>query len=404
MLFGLLGHTFTAYLNDMQIPLITIGFLTMRALPYHSKPLWAPIIDNVGLPFFANNFGHRKSWILLLQCSLILSIISLGLLDAKDDFTMICVLVIVTAILAAMHDTAMDAYRIELFSNTDSRGTAFVIYGFRVGLFASGVLGLYLSSLVGWQWTFTIMALLIVPSMVIVFLSKDKKKKPQKHVNFNRWLKDSFITPLVALHKIPNFSIIIALIGFYKLSDGYLDSMLIPFLMELGFNKPEIATFATPVMIVAGLMGTYAGNYFITRNNLIINLFCAELLAAITNLTFISLAIIGKSGFLLMCVSFFESFCSGISNIILIHYMSALCNRKFTATHYAILVCISGLTRTLLASTSGLVVVEAGWVNFFIISAFLSIPSLFCIFLLKHYSKAKSIANTSSHVKIEAME
>lgn len=378
----------------MQIPLITIGFLTIRALPYHSKPLWAPIIDNVGLPFFSNNFGHRKSWILVLQCALIISIISLGLLDITTNFALVVFVIVITAVLAATHDTAMDAYRIELFASTqEARGTAFVIYGFRGGLFASGVLGLYLSSLIGWQWTFITMALLIIPSMVIVFLSKDHKKTPPrpKHIHFNHWLKDSFLKPLEALRKIPNFYIIIALIGFYKLSDGYLDSMLMPFLMDLGFSKPEIATYATPVMILAGLLGTYAGSFFIARNHLITNLFCAELLAAITNLTFIILAIIGKSGFLLICVSFLESFCSGISNIILIHYMSVLCNRKFTATHYAILVCISGLTRTLLASTSGLVVIEAGWVNFFIISTFLSVPSLFCIFLLQHYSTYPSM-------------
>ena len=171
------------------------------------------------------------------------------------------------------------------------------------------------------------------------------------------------------------------------MSDGYLDAMLIPFLFELGFTKAQIAGYATSVMIIASLMGTYIGSYFITRYSMIKNLLCAELLAATTNLTFITLAVTGSSGLLLSCVAFIESFCSGVCNIILINYMSVLCHRKFTATHYAILISISGLTRTLLASTSGLVVIEAGWINFFIISAFLSVPSLFCIYLLQRSAK-----------------
>lgn len=390
LLFGLLGHTFTAYLNDMHVPLITIGFLTIRAFPYHSKPLWAPIVDNIGLPFFPKTAGHRKSWILAMQSALVLTILSLGFLDINTNFSLVCSVVILAAFLAATHDIAMDAYRIELFENNQgAKGTAFVIYGFRIGLFASGTLGLLLSSYIGWQLTFISMALLILPCMIIVSISKDLKEHPlpQTHLNFRSWLVEYFVKPIGALCSIPNFYIIFFLVAFYKMSDGYLDAMLMPFLLDLGFTKPEIASYATTLMIVAGLMGAYVGSDFITRYQLITNLLCAELLAAITNLAFIMLALTGKSVILLSCISFIESFCSGISNIILIHYMSELCNRKFTATHYAILVCISGLTRTLLASTSGLVVVEAGWVNFFIISSLLSIPSLFCIFLLKLYSK-----------------
>ena len=52
-----------------------------------------------------------------------------------------------------------------------------------------------------------------------------------------------------------------------------------------------------------------------------------------------------------------------MSNIILITYMSSLCNKKYIATHYAILISFSGLIRSFLAPTSGVVVETYGWHN-----------------------------------------
>jgi MFS transporter, PAT family, beta-lactamase induction signal transducer AmpG len=390
LVYALLGSTFTAYLDEMHVHLITIGFLTLRFLPYQSKPLWAPIVDNVGLPFFPVSFGQRKSWMIATQCILIICIITLGSLDINQYFSLVCCMAVLTAFFAATYDIAMEAYRIELFKkNQLNKGSSFVVYGFRIGLITSGSFGLYLSSLIGWQWTFITMAALIIPCMIVVLFSKDTKKIPRRSapIKFKQWFVSSFLHPIVKLYRIPNFYIVFLLVAFYKMSDGYLDAMLIPFLFELGFTKAQIAGYATSVMIIASLMGTYIGSYFITRYSMIKNLLCAELLAATTNLTFITLAVTGSSGPLLSCVAFIESFCSGVCNIILINYMSVLCHRKFTATHYAILISISGLTRTLLASTSGLVVTEAGWINFFIISAFLSVPSLFCIYLLQRSAK-----------------
>ncbi|MFI4983947.1 MAG: MFS transporter [Rickettsiales bacterium] len=390
LLFGLMGHTFTVYLNDMNIQIITIGFLSLRALPYHGKPLWAPIVDHISLPFSSRNFGQRKAWIITMQCILILCLIALGYFKISEHFFLVSVIAVITVFFAATKDIAMDGYRIELFmKNKLTQGTAFVVFGFRVGLVLSGTVGLYCSSLIGWQWTFIAMAGLIIPCMLVVALAKDNKKtsSSQKTISFTRWFKSSYYDSLIMLYKMPNFFIIFLLIAFYKVSDSYVDAMFMPFLLELGFSKNQIAEYAISVMIIASLLGTYVGTYLIDKYGLIRNLLCAELLAAFTNLTFIALVENGVTTLLLTAVAFIESFCSGICNIILITYLSSLCHRKFTATHYAVLLSISGITRTIIASTSGVVALEAGWVNFFIISALLSIPSLFCIYFLNRVSK-----------------
>jgi PAT family beta-lactamase induction signal transducer AmpG len=70
--------------------------------------------------------------------------------------------------------------------------------------------------------------------------------------------------------------------------------------------------------------------------------------------------------------------------------MSSLCNKKHVATHYAILISLSALTKSFLSPTSGVVIENFGWQNFFIISSLFSIPSLFCIYLLYWHNKKLS--------------
>jgi len=287
----------------------------------------------------------------------------------------------VTAFVAATYDIAMDAYRIELFKKAvSSQGNSFVMLGWRIGLITSAAFGLYLSAFVSWNWVFMILAAFIFPCIAVVYFSEETRVfASSKPFTFKIWFKEHFVQPFKSFIKLPDFYMIILLIAFYKMSDGYLEAMLIPFLREIGFSKTEIATLSNTTAIFASICGTFVGAYLFDRYNIIKVLFGAEILAATTNLLFIILAHAGNVPEFLVPIAFLESFCSGVCNVVLICYMSSLCQHRFTATHYAILISISGFSRTLMSSSSGLVANWLGWEQFFIISTLLSIPSLICI-------------------------
>jgi PAT family beta-lactamase induction signal transducer AmpG len=111
----------------------------------------------------------------------------------------------------------------------------------------------------------------------------------------------------------------------------------------------------------------------------------SELAACLSNLLFIFLVNAGINIALLSAVVVVESFITGICNIVLIQYISSLCSRKFTASHYAILISASSLTKNLLANSSGYVAAKYGWMQFFFFSSTLSIPSIICIWVLYRY-------------------
>ena len=226
----------------------------------------------------------------------------------------------------------------------------------------------------------------------MVCFSDDKIRynEKKKKLNYKIWFANKFIEPIKILITIPKFVLVLITIAFYKASDAYLDTMSIPFLMDIGFSKNEIAGVAKTCGIIGVVIGTFIGGILIMKTQFKFNLIFAEILASITNLQFLIFLTIKNNIVVLGVINLIESISYGMSNIILITYMSSLCNKKYIATHYAILISFSGLVRLFLSPTSGFVVETYGWYNFFVVSSLLSIPSLFCIYLLYWYNKRLS--------------
>ena len=382
IVFALLVSTSKAYLVDNHFSLELIGLSSLIVMPYSLKYLWSSSVDYFSIRIFPPTFGQRKGWIVLMQICLFLLIPMIGLIDLKSHKMMLFVLLLVIAIFGATHDVAMQAYRIEVFgANKQGRANSLVIFGFRVGFIISNIFALYLSTIIEWKWVFYVIALFMLPSTIVIWCSTDNKvANKQKHKDIKTLLWYNVIYPLILLKKVRNIGFIIIFIAFYKVSDTYIDSMQIAFFINVGFTKTQIAMIAKVVGTASAILGTFAGGLLIDRCRIELCLFMAEILAATSNLLFIIFLYVGVSLPALVTVNMVENICYGISNVVLITYMGTLCNRKFTATHFALMECIAITSRTILASTSGFVSAYYGWFIFFIISALLSIPSLLCIY------------------------
>ncbi|WHA05031.1 MFS transporter [Candidatus Bandiella numerosa] len=393
LIYAFLVTTTTVYFKDIGFSLVVIGLLSIKTMPYSFKYLWSPFIDSYSVKIFPKNFGLRKSWIISMQFILFISIGSFGYINAENNIYLLVMGLIFIGLIGATYDIAMEAYRIELFSkSTSGIGNAFVVYGFRIGFVISGIFGLFLSTIIEWKYVFVILSLFILPCIVVVYFSDDKIRynEEKRKLNYKIWFGNNFIEPIKILITIPKFALVLTTVAFYKASDAYLDTMAIPFLMDIGFSKNDIAGVAKICGIIGVIIGTFIGGILITKTQFKFNLIFAEILASITNLQFLIFLTIKNNIVVLGVINLIESISYGMSNIILITYMSSLCNKKYIATHYAILISFSGLVRLFLSPTSGFVVETYGWYNFFVVSSLLSIPSLFCIYLLYWYNKRLS--------------
>jgi len=380
---ALILSTLKVFLVDLNVDIKTIGLFSLIAMPYSLKFLWAPIVDSISLPILTKNLGKRRSWILLNQFLLIAAIATLGLFEGSSVIN-IAIIAVLIAVFSATQDMAIDAYRIEEIKPEDQGIAASVyVYGYRIGMLISGAVALILSDKMSWDKVYYIIASVMIIGVFTTLLAKESLESQTKFsASFVDWLKVSAITPIVDFFKRGNWYLIFPFIVLFKLCDAFAGSLTLPFLIEIGFSKIEIATIVKTFGLFATLAGALLGGILIKKIGLIKSLWIAGILQALSNLAFCYQAAIGYNTNSLYGVIFVENFSGGIGDAVFVAYLSSLCNIAFTATQYAVLVSFATMGRSILSASSGAFVAGFGWVKFFLFSSTLAIPALILLFLL----------------------
>src|SRR5215471_7435670 len=73
--FLLTGSTLQAWMKDEQVDLAMIGIFSIVGLPYTLKFLWSPVMGR----YVPLRLGRRRSWMLITQAALVVTIAALGL-------------------------------------------------------------------------------------------------------------------------------------------------------------------------------------------------------------------------------------------------------------------------------------------------------------------------------------
>src|SRR3712207_8358268 len=68
----LIFDTLSAWLREEGVSLEVIGFFALATLTYALKFVWAPVIDRMTVPGLTRLLGHRRSWMLATQLTVIL--------------------------------------------------------------------------------------------------------------------------------------------------------------------------------------------------------------------------------------------------------------------------------------------------------------------------------------------
>ena len=131
-----------AWLTEEGISKSTIGLFALVGLPYSLKFIWAPIFDHITL----TKLGRRRSWLLITQILLIMSIIFLGMADPSMNALNVAILATLVAFSSASQDIVIDAYRRESLSDEEQTiGASAYVLGYRIGALAAGAGGLILA-------------------------------------------------------------------------------------------------------------------------------------------------------------------------------------------------------------------------------------------------------------------
>ena len=372
--------TLFIWLTRENIDISTVGLFALTQIPWTLKFLWAPIVDTFKLPFINQYLGQRKSWLLLTQFFLIISIISLGFSNPNQNLWITAIFAFLTAFFSATQDIIIDAYRIEILEDEkQGAGAAATQFGYRLGGIIAGAGSLYLKHLFEWSIVFFIIATFIAFLMIIIVVVK---------VDFDRIHRSSenFLTPFkefISRNTIEKNLVIIFLIFFFKFGDVVAGIMANPFYVKIGFTNIEIANASKIFGVIMTLVGVFLGGYLVKKIGLINSLIISAFFQILSNLLYVMLNSIGSDFDYLLLTVAGENFSGGLGSAAFVAYLSVLCKKEYSGTQYALLSSVMGLARTFLSAPSGFVVELVGWGTFFLISTVVGLPGLIILFWMK---------------------
>jgi PAT family beta-lactamase induction signal transducer AmpG len=181
--------------------------------------------------------------------------------------------------------------------------------------------------------------------------------------------------------------LLLALVGFYRLSDIVLGVMANLFYQDMGFSKPEIASVVKTFGLVMTLLGGFLGGVLSMRFGVMPILLLGAVLSAATNLLFMAMSYMGHDIVMLYVVISADNISAGLASAAFIAFLSSLTNVSFTAVQYAIFSSLMTLFPKMLGGYSGSIVDSIGYPSFFMITALLGIPVIALILLAKKQFK-----------------
>lgn len=381
--FLLVSSTLSLWLKDAGISLAAIGLFSLVKAPYSFKWLVSPLIDQYQLPLFSR-LGRRRGWAVFLQLLLIASLLLMSVTNPKLSPVLFVGWVFLAALFSASQDIVLDAYRIERFKPKEqAAGVAVFVLGYRFGTIFSGAGALFLASVLSWGHVYQIMAGGVLVGLITVLLAKEpENNRPAKPKTLRATVVNAIVKPFTDFMKRPHWPAILLFIFFYRMSDAYVAPMAYPFFDDMGFTKIQIASIIKIYGVIATIIGTLAGGAVVSRLGLVRSLVLCGFLQGLSNLVYVGQVYAGNNAQILMVNIFIENISGGMGTAAFVAYLSALCNKKYTATQYALLSSFMGAARDLFAATSGSVAMIVSWQWFFIITTLMAVPGLLILWYL----------------------
>jgi PAT family beta-lactamase induction signal transducer AmpG len=428
--FMMIGNTLGFWLSESDIKLKAIGYLSWAGLAYLWKFIWGAMVDHLPAPFMASILGRRRGWMIITQIGVGVGLVGMAL-SGPHNLPALGGFAVLAGIMAAMQDTVIDAWRIEIAEDPDELGllTAAYSLGFRIAMFATEALILLLATAIGWAPSYAIFGLLMAVGVGAALMAKEparadrvmERQADDKPPFSWRGIYDAVAGPFITFFKAHGPAtalLMLAMITLYHLCDYMRGPMSNPYYIALGIDKPTIALVRGAIGVPVTIAGIAVGGLLSVRLGVIKTLLLGAVLQPIGVAAFALLGLHGGDYPLLSlgglrltafeAIMGFDAFAIAVSGIALIGYMSSLTSLGYTATQYALLTSAMAWSGKILKGFSGDIVerLEAGgrpllqaYSTFYLGAAAIGVPAiLLCLVLANQQARALKAAKAEAAV------
>jgi PAT family beta-lactamase induction signal transducer AmpG len=368
---ALTGGTLQAWLTVKGVDLTTIGLFALVGQPYTYKFLWAPLMDRYTIPLL----GRRRGWLVMTQLALLGAIAWMGTLSPQNSPWLLAGVALAVAFLSSSQDIVVDAYRTDILGAEErGAGAAVSVLGYRIAMLVSGGLALILAdSWLGWTGTYWLMAALMLIGVISVWVADE----PATPARAPHTLQQAVSEPMRDFFARDGAWLLLLLIVLYKLGDAFAGSLSTAFLIRgPGFSLTEVGLVNKWLGVAATILGALAGGALMARLRLYGALLLFGVLQAVTNLGYMALALAGKSYALMIGAVAAENLCGGMGTAAFVALLMAMCDRRHSATQYALLSALAALGRVYVGPAAGEMAKVFGWPEFFLFTFVVALPGV----------------------------
>ena len=364
-------------------------FTTLLYFPWFLKGLWGPIVDVV---------KTKRWWIVGMQVLMTALMVILTITLPKPDvatiasgstpismFTLTLVLFIIAAFASATHDIAADGYY--MLAHSPSSQAAFIgvrstfyriasVFGQGVLVAIAGIIETRTNDIpLSWQITLGVSAvvffLITLYHIFVLPHSADDKPRISEGASATAGITE-FLRSFESFITKPGCLLAIAFMLLYRLPEGFLIKLCMPFLVHstaeggLGLSTETVGIVYGTIGVVALLGGGIVGGLFASKLGLKKSLWWMAAGMTLPCLTFVYLAVAQPTNLVIITTALcIEQFGYGFGFTAYMLYMMYFSEGEFKTSHYAICTAFMALSMMLPGFVAGYIQEAIGYVNFF---------------------------------------
>jgi PAT family beta-lactamase induction signal transducer AmpG len=224
-------------------------------------------------------------------------------------------------------------------------------------------------------------------AMIVGLTTSFWAPEPQLSVKPPTRLRDATALPLQEFFSRTGAWEVLIFLILYRIDYNLIWTMTTPFIMAIGFTKTDIGVVTKGFGIIATIVGGLIGGGLILRLGIWRSLIIFGVAQAASSVSYIVLAHVGHYYPMMVTAIVVENVCGGMASSAMGAFMMSLCDKRFTATQFALISSFMGLSRYAAGAPSGYLAKHMGWQSFFLLAAFAGIPALLMLLRYRRWSQ-----------------
>jgi len=397
--YGFSSTALVAFMRMEGLSLEQIGaFVAAIFIPWSFKWVWAPMVDIIKL----KRFGGRKAWITLCTSMMIVTLVSVAVIDFVADFRFLLWMVVLNNFFCATQDVAIDSLAVSKLRHDErATGNGFMFGGQYLGIGLGGGGALFVSGIWGFNASliYICVLMLINLSFVLLFIQDDDAKVPDapRRVSafshfigtLGAFVRDLY-TGFMGSGSGPKFGLLFALlpVGAMALAYALLGTIQVDYgLTEIEISRLSIAASFTSGFgcVIGGMLGSRFGIKRVTATFYVMTIIPTLLLAnqiAAVGLTNISL-------FLLCATILSHSLLFGMAYAVRIAIFMGMTNPAVAATQFTAYMALANVAISVGNYWQGVVAERMNYQTALYVDAALVVLALCVIPFLKNREERK---------------